>query len=724
MGKLAKTEISRLLFGTEALRRFTQSSPVMPDVWLEFNEPTGPADAAGKKEEQDLLFTPHEASNASMLFKELREQLQATSGLNSKPKRPGSKKPATATTTAGMTPWDLAYNGGYVVARLTFKEMVQTALPLTDWWTKYVWAEARRMNGRLVRQNKGDKRGKLPGGLSPKPSTDPHEALKDRLRKLQTSDMGTKLAKLIQSRRDVAANRPLSPRETRDAATRRTVFDPTNDLLWLIEIVGSMQYAKEHETPPEGRGEPVPPEEVIKTFQQLVKGIVVPELPTRPVLWNVNLNRRGTWAMFTSVATVKADATARLFDVSCKGLRWAVIDSGIDAGHWAFRARREPQPQAAGAKTGPRPDLYKQPFEGSGPRRKNRTRVERVYDFTKIRDHLSGKVTEAEVVGPEPKPLRKASAEQVAEIDFKREVRRVRKEAFGTIERDVSEGAMLDWDRLAVLLEVTDPFADEARPPHFHGTHVAGILAADWRRSDGCPHDGDLVGVCPDLTLWDLRVFDKNGQADEFTVLAALQFIRHLNAKNSRMSRPFIHGVNVSMSLFHRVESFACGRTPVCDECQRLVNSGSVVVAAAGNAGHTQGAYNDITITDPGNADAVITVGATHRQEPHTYGVSFFSSRGPTGDGRMKPDLIAPGEKITAPIPDEDGMAIDEHDGTSMAAPHVSGAAALLMARNPELVGQPTRIKEILCKTATDLGRERRFQGAGLVDILRALQSV
>jgi hypothetical protein len=59
-----------------------------------------------------------------------------------------------------------------------------------------------------------------------------------------------------------------------------------------------------------------------------------------------------------------------------------------------------------------------------------------------------------------------------------------------------------------------------------------------------------------------------------------------------------------------------------------------------------------------------------------------------------------------------------------MAAPHVSGVAALLMARHRELIGQPKRIKEILCSTATDLGRERRFQGHGMVDALRALQAV
>jgi subtilisin family serine protease len=63
-------------------------------------------------------------------------------------------------------------------------------------------------------------------------------------------------------------------------------------------------------------------------------------------------------------------------------------------------------------------------------------------------------------------------------------------------------------------------------------------------------------------------------------------------------------------------------------------------------------------------------------------------------------------------------------DGTSMAAPHVSGAAAMLMSRYPELVGQPRRIKQILCESATDLGRERAFQGYGMLDVLRAFQSI
>ena len=116
----------------------------------------------------------------------------------------------------------------------------------------------------------------------------------------------------------------------------------------------------------------------------------------------------------------------------------------------------------------------------------------------------------------------------------------------------------------------------------------------------------------------------------------------------------------------------------------------------------------------------MITVGSTHRREPHTYGVSYFSSRGPTGDGRMKPDLVAPGERILSTLPDDESGYLD---GTSQAAPHVSAAAAMLMARYPELNKQPRRIKQILCESATDLGRERFFQGHGLLDVLRALQS-
>jgi len=232
-------------------------------------------------------------------------------------------------------------------------------------------------------------------------------------------------------------------------------------------------------------------------------------------------------------------------------------------------------------------------------------------------------------------------------------------------------------------------------------------------------------GMCPDIRIMDFRIISDTIEDTEFAVIGALQLVRYLNSHNQYI---VVHGVNLSLSIPHVVESFGCGRTPVCDECDRLVGAGVTVVAAAGNNGYqkfltergTYPGYATLSITDPGNAEAVITVGATHRRDPHTYGVSYFSSRGPTGDGRMKPDLVAPGERIESILPNDE---IGSLDGTSQAAPHASAAAAMLMARYPELNRQPRRIKQILCDSATDLGRERAFQGHGLLDILRALQS-
>jgi subtilisin family serine protease len=141
----------------------------------------------------------------------------------------------------------------------------------------------------------------------------------------------------------------------------------------------------------------------------------------------------------------------------------------------------------------------------------------------------------------------------------------------------------------------------------------------------------------------------------------------------------------------------------------------------------------DLTINDPGNADLAITVGSTHKDMPHVYGVSYFSSKGPTGDGRAKPDLVAPGEKILSCAA---GKRLEEmqalgHDcdylelsGTSMAAPHVSGVIAAFLSIRQEYIGYPEKVKEIFLSTATDLKRERYFQGYGLVDLMRAVQSV
>ena len=200
------------------------------------------------------------------------------------------------------------------------------------------------------------------------------------------------------------------------------------------------------------------------------------------------------------------------------------------------------------------------------------------------------------------------------------------------------------------------------------------------------------------------------------------------------------------MSLGYNFEPewFACGQSPLCVEVDRLVKTGVVVVVAAGNTGYgtlksTIGATTAgmaLTINDPGNSDLAITVGSTHRDMPHVYGVSYFSSKGPTGDGRIKPDLVAPGEKIisaaTGSLKNEgakgvkDIQSVDyvETSGTSMAAPHVSGVIAAFLSVRTEFIGKAERVKEIFVSTATDLRRDRYFQGSGLVDLMRAIQSV
>ena len=254
-----------------------------------------------------------------------------------------------------------------------------------------------------------------------------------------------------------------------------------------------------------------------------------------------------------------------------------------------------------------------------------------------------------------------------------------------------------------------------------------------------------MRGVAPNCKLVSLRVLDENGDGRASNVIRALDYIREKINDNPKLMR--VHGINLSVGYEFDAEMFACGQSPICAEVNRLVRSGVVVVTAAGNTGYgivaaqvrqaKVGLSN--TINDPGNAELAITVGSTHRESPHTFGVSFFSSKGPTGDGRIKPDLVAPGERITscaagrnlAKVQNDLGggkpvatACYVDDSGTSMAAPHVSGAIAAFLSSRREFIGQPEEVKRIFLDSATPLGRERYFEGRGLVDLMRALQAV
>jgi serine protease AprX len=370
-----------------------------------------------------------------------------------------------------------------------------------------------------------------------------------------------------------------------------------------------------------------------------------------------------------SCSTVKADAARRSYDAAGRGIVWAVIDSGIDKSHPHF-------------------SYY---------------------------DTLGGDVA--------------------------------------SLHRDFTQPG--DPDPSTALI---DGFG--------HGTHVAGIIAGgldsavrnvrvvqqvqdpDERQN---PNDGQkttsrdrtvdaglLAGIAPHAKLVSLKVLDEAGVGSSMNVVRALEYVR-TQVNGQKLMR--VHGVNLSVGYEFNAKWFACGQSPLCVEVNRLVRSGVVVVIAAGNTGY--GVLSSVqrqtnvgfamTINDPGNADLPITVGSTHRDMPHTYGVSYFSSKGPTGDGRAKPDLVAPGERITScaaglaltKVGETPGRAVYVEDsGTSMAAPHVSGAIAAFLSIRQEFIGQPEQIKQIFTSSATSLSRERYFEGHGLVDLMRAIQSI
>lgn len=134
-----------------------------------------------------------------------------------------------------------------------------------------------------------------------------------------------------------------------------------------------------------------------------------------------------------------------------------------------------------------------------------------------------------------------------------------------------------------------------------------------------------------------------------------------------------------------------------------------------------------MSIADPANLQEAIAVGSVHKNSPHTYGVSYFSSRGPTADGRQKPDVVAPGERImscrhrlpkNASNPDQMYL---EMSGTSMAAPHVSGVLAAFLSVHRDFVGEVDRVKELLLQNCTHIGRDRNQQGAGLPNLVKML---
>jgi len=261
--------------------------------------------------------------------------------------------------------------------------------------------------------------------------------------------------------------------------------------------------------------------------------------------------------------------------------------------------------------------------------------------------------------------------------------------------------------------------------PHGHGTHVAGIIGGSGQSSQGL-----YAGVAPSARLINLRVLDATGAGSTSNVISAIDWaIDNQNALGDDGKPLNIRVMNISAG-HTPYESSATD--PLAAACRRAVQAGIVVVVSAGNNGKDplgNPAYG--TITTPGIEPSVITVGAIT-----TWGtpsraddvVSTFSSRGPTIDHVMKPDLGAPGSRIVSASSSGSHLASMTNlqvgtlylklSGTSMAAPVVAGAAAMILSANPNLT--PNLVKSILMYTAEKKGAALDL-GAGEVNIAGAM---
>lgn len=238
-----------------------------------------------------------------------------------------------------------------------------------------------------------------------------------------------------------------------------------------------------------------------------------------------------------------------------------------------------------------------------------------------------------------------------------------------------------------------EPVADG----HGHGTHVAATVAGS-----GAASAGSRKGVAPGARLAIGKVLDNAGSGSDSSVLAGMEWAaKTVGAKV------------ISMSL-------GAGPTDGTDPMAQAVNrlsaeTGALFVIAAGNNGPGRE-----TVNTPGTADAALTVAATSK----TDAMADFSSRGPRSlDGALKPDIAAPGVDIIAAraAGTTMGTPVDANyttaSGTSMATPHVAGAAAILAQAHPDWPGD--RLKTALMSTAKDAGHTVYEQGAGRVDVAR-----
>jgi serine protease AprX len=234
-----------------------------------------------------------------------------------------------------------------------------------------------------------------------------------------------------------------------------------------------------------------------------------------------------------------------------------------------------------------------------------------------------------------------------------------------------------------------------------HGSLVSGILAgAGTSGAEG-------RGVAPAARLVSVKVIDHNAQGSLSKIAQGIQWV----VENRELYG--IDAINLSIG-----DPIGCGDgTDVASQAvDAAVTAGILVVAAAGNAGPAT-----CTIKSPAAAESALTVGAMADTGAGGFFHGYFSSRGPTADDRIKPDVTAAGVDVVMPSP---AGGYIEGTGTSAAAPFTTGAALLMLQTHPGLT--PVEVKAAITGTAVDWGRPGRDveYGAGRLDVYAALRAL
>ena len=242
-----------------------------------------------------------------------------------------------------------------------------------------------------------------------------------------------------------------------------------------------------------------------------------------------------------------------------------------------------------------------------------------------------------------------------------------------------------------------------------HGTHCASIAAGTGET---------YTGVAPGAWLYNVKVLNKNGAGLWSGIIAGIQYAV-LGPDGVADTGDEADILSLSLG-----GTGTDGTDPVSQAVDLAVAQGAIVAISAGNSGDGY-----FTVGSPGVAHEVITVGATDKSDI----IASFSSRGPTIDFRIKPDVVAPGVNIVAAraYGTSLGSPVDEYytsvGGTSMSAPHVAGAAALILEANPtNPLGweSPKFVKTTLMANAEDLGYDVYTQGSGRISLPESVDPI